>query len=549
MPSILNSSGFPRTARPAIYTRIDASALAGGDVASGNIAIVGDFPSFQTSTPTLFSSRRALSAYDASDLDLELISQLAFSPSDDPATSGGASSVRMVNARENSAQASMTIGPLSLKSRIWGPKGGRLQGVLSLVNTTYTLALSRNGLTESFNVDNENLFSVTNGDASDALTVKIQGGVLTLIRDGATLLTATTAEAPDLASAVQLMNAVADVTATLIEPRQIALDKVDSIDQNIATTATHQFTAPSFLILEALSSSALVSSVVIDTSAGAAALATGSFSASGGGMGNGFVYQSALASLENQNVQIVVLFTEDATSQSFLPAHLTASATAGYERQAYCAIASTESLVNVKTRAVSLNNAGIALTSQSIKLITPRGKTETKSAKYTALMLAAMQAGSDTGEPLTRKRPRIIETSQTWDSYADIEQALKSGTLMISTDNLGPRVERSITTYLTDNNPVYCEISAYESILVSLRSLRSSLADQIGKPTRASQVPLITSRVQSSLTAQVRDGVIKAFQNIQLEDLGDQIAISYEVAPVEPLNFITITAVAVRITA
>ena len=549
MPSILNSSGFPRTARPAIYTRIDASALAGGDVASGNIAIVGDFPSFQTSTPTLFSSRRALSAYDASDLDLELISQLAFSPSDDPATSGGASSVRIVNARENSAQASMTIGPLSLKSRIWGPKGGRLQGVLSLVNTTYTLTLSRNGLTESFNVDNENLFSVTNGDASNALTVKIQGGVLTLIRDGATLLTATTAEAPDLASAVQLMNAVADVTATLIEPRQIALDKVDSIDQNIAATATHQFTAPSFLILEALSSSTLVSSVTIDTSAGAAALATGSFSASGGGMGNGFVYQNALASLENQNVQIVVLFTEDATSQSFLPAHLTASATAGYERQAYCAIASTESLVNVKTRAVSLNNAGIALASQSIKLITPRGKTETKSAKYTALMLAAMQAGSDTGEPLTRKRPRIIETSQTWDSYADIEQALKSGTLMISTDNLGPRVERSITTYLTDNNPVYCEISAYESILVSLRSLRSSLADQIGKPTRASQVPLITSRVQSSLTAQVRDGVIKAFQSIQLEDLGDQIAISYEVAPVEPLNFITITAVAVRITA
>jgi hypothetical protein len=203
----------------------------------------------------------------------------------------------------------------------------------------------------------------------------------------------------------------------------------------------------------------------------------------------------------------------------------------------------------VKARAASLNSAGIALASQSIKLIDPRGKTQTKSPKYTALLLAAMQAGSDTGEPLTRKRPRIIETSQSWDAYADIEQAIKSGTIAISTDNLGPRVERSITTYLTDNNPVYCEVSAYESILVSLRTLRAALADQIGRPTRASQLPLITSRVQSSLTAQVRDGVIKAFQNIQLEDLGDEVAISYEVAPVEPLNFISITAVAVRITA
>ena len=390
-----------------------------------------------------------------------------------------------------------------------------------------------------------------NEDAANALQVKIQGGTLTLTRNNVSILTATTAEAPDLASAVQLMNALDDVKATLIEPREIPLDKMDSINETIAATATEQFTAPSFLILEALSSSTLVSSVLIDTSNTAPALAVTStpLDATGGGMGNNFVYQDALASLENQDVQIVVLFTEDATHQSFLPAHLTASATAGYERQAYCAIASTESLANVKTRAVSLNNAGIALASQSIKLITPRGKTVTKSPKYTALMLAAMQAGSDTGEPLTRKRPRIIATSQTWDSYADIEQALKSGTIMISTDNLGPRVERSITTYLTDNNPAYCEISTYESLLVSLRSLRSSLADQIGRPTRASQIPLITSRVQSSLTAQVRDGVIKAFQNIQLEDLGDQIAISYEVAPVEPLNFITITAVAVRITA
>jgi hypothetical protein len=86
-------------------------------------------------------------------------------------------------------------------------------------------------------------------------------------------------------------------------------------------------------------------------------------------------------------------------------------------------------------------------------------------------------------------------------------------------------------------------VSAYESILTSVRNLRNSLADQIGRPTRASQIPLISSRVQSALTAQVRDGIIKAFQNIQLEDLGDEVAISYEVAPVEPLNFISIRSV------
>jgi hypothetical protein len=548
MPSILNSSGFPRTSRPGVYTRIDASALAGGDVTSGNIAIVGDFPSFQSHTPKLFSSRRAMSAYDLSDHDLALLAQLAFSPSDDPAASAGASSVRVVNARETTAQASLDIGPLTLKSVIYGTKGNRLNAALAISGDTHTLTLNRNGLSEEFKIENDALFSIENEDATHDLTVVIENGTATLTRNAVTLLSVDSDEAPTLKDFVALAHSLTDVSATLIEVSEIALDEIDYITRTIGTSSTETFKAPAYLLKQALSSSTLAEATLLNTSAAASLVAT-SQTATGGADGLTLDFEEALQSIENADVQIVVLFTEDASSQSKLGAHLTASATAGHERQAYCAIASTETLTNVKTRAASLNNAGIALASQSIKLIDPRGKTLTKSPKYTALMLAGMQAGSDIGEPLTRKRPRIIETSQSWDAYADIEQAIQSGTIAISTDNLGPRVERSITTYLTDNNPVYCEVSAYESILTSVRDLRNSLADQIGRPTRASQIPLISSRVQSSLTAQVRDGIIKAFQNIQLEDLGDEVAISYEVAPIEPLNFISITAVAVRIAA
>lgn len=548
MPSILNSSGFPRTGRPGIYSRIDASALSGGDVASGNIALVGDFPSFQSHTPKLFSSRRSMSAYDLSDNDLALLAQLAFSPSDDPAASAGASSVRMVNARETTAQASLDIGPLTLKSVIYGARGNRLNAALTIAGDTHTLTLNRNGLSEEFKIESADLFSIENEDAANDLTVVIEEGTATLTRNAVTLLSVDSDEAPTLKDFVTLANSLTDVSATLIEVSEIALDEIDYISRTIGTSSTDTFEAPAYQLKQALSSSTLAEATLLNTSA-AASLSATTQTATGGADGSTLDFEEALQSIENADVQIVVLFTEDASSQSKLSAHLTAAANAGYERQAYCAIASSESLANVKARAASLNNAGIALASQSIKLVDPRAKTVTKSPKYTALMLAAMQAGSDTGEPLTRKRPRIIETSQSWDAYADIEQAIQSGTIAISTDNLGPRVERSITTYLTDNNPVYCEVSAYESILVSLRTLRAALADQIGRPTRASQLPLITSRVQSSLTAQVRDGVIKAFQNIQLEDLGDEVAISYEVAPVEPLNFISITAVAVRITA
>jgi hypothetical protein len=431
---------------------------------------------------------------------------------------------------------------------IYGARGNRLNAALAISGDTHTLSLDRNGLSEVFEIESADLFSIENADATHDLIVVIENGTATLTRNAATLLSVDSDEAPTLKDFVTLANSLTDVSATLIEVSEIALDEIDYISRTIGTSSTETFEAPAYQLKQALSSSTLAEATLDNTSA-AASLSATTQTATGGADGSTLDFEEALQSIENADVQIVVLFTEDSASQSKLGAHLTAAANAGYERQAYCAIASSESLANVKTRAASLNNAAIALASQSIKLVDPRGKTVTKSPKYTALMLAAMQAGSDTGEPLTRKRPRIIETSQTWDAYADIEQAIQSGTIAISTDNLGPRVERSITTYLTDNNPVYCEVSAYESILVSLRTLRAALADQIGRPTRASQLPLITSRVQSSLTAQVRDGVIKAFQNIQLEDLGDEVAISYEVAPVEPLNFISITAVAVRITA
>ena len=179
----------------------------------------------------------------------------------------------------------------------------------------------------------------------------------------------------------------------------------------------------------------------------------------------------------------------------------------------------------------------------------PRGRIAALDARYTALILAAMQAGSDVGEPLTRKRPAILSTAQVWDTHADIEQALRAGLCVISRDQIGPRVERSLTSWLEDNNPVYTEISAYESVLFSVRDLRTALADQIGRPTKASQMSLIESRVNARLAAQVRDGRIKAYQGVTLEDLGDQVAISYQVAPVEPLNFIAITAIAQRISA
>jgi ribosomal protein S5 len=56
----------------------------------------------------------------------------------------------------------------------------------------------------------------------------------------------------------------------------------------------------------------------------------------------------------------------------------------------------------------------------------------------------------------------------------------------------------------------------------------------------------LTGIVTARLNRQVLDGVIKAFKDVVLEDLGDTVRVNYTVAAVEPLNFIRITASVAR---
>ena len=548
MPSTLTLTGLPATARPGIYARIDASALSGGAPDSGRLALVGDFPTFPTATPVEFTSRRAMSSYDTSDADLAQLAALSFNPSNDPLANRGASALIMINAREACTAASVDFGPVILTSKVYGPRGNRLSAALTVSGDSLSLALNRGGLSESFSATSNALFTLTN-NTGGSLALTVEEGVITLEASGGVILaTITESEAPDLRAAVAILNGLEDISAELIEPGLITLAELDYKLSSISNGATLTYKAPGRALAAALSASRLVTASQ-DTSDGAGTLSTSTQYATGGAQGSALGWSAALEAIEAQSVQLVCMFSTDSAAHSLLPAHLTAAALAGYERQAYAAIPSTTVLTSARTLAAALNNPGIALAAQSVTVYDPRGRIAALDARYTALILAAMQAGSDVGEPLTRKRPAILSTAQVWDTHADIEQALRAGLCVISRDQIGPRVERSLTSWLEDNNPVYTEISAYESVLFSVRDLRTALADQIGRPTKASQMSLIESRVNARLAAQVRDGRIKAYQGVTLEDLGDQVAISYQVAPVEPLNFIAITAIAQRISA
>ena len=69
MPSSISFSGV-RTFRPGVYAVIDASALGGAGISTGNVAVVGDFPMLEQGKPMVFSSARAMSDYFLGDPDM-----------------------------------------------------------------------------------------------------------------------------------------------------------------------------------------------------------------------------------------------------------------------------------------------------------------------------------------------------------------------------------------------------------------------------------------------------------------------------------------------
>ena len=160
-----------------------------------------------------------------------------------------------------------------------------------------------------------------------------------------------------------------------------------------------------------------------------------------------------------------------------------------------------------------------------------------------------MQGGTDVATPLTTKRPLVYDVRSNFAPELEAESALSKGLVILTSDELGWLVERSITTYMTDDNPAYSEVSSWESLQTSVRLLRGDLQSRVGVKLTGAQIKTVIGLARTNLDEQVKNGVLKAYQNISFEDMGDGLGLAYDAAPVEPLNFVVVTVNAVRISA
>ena len=646
MPSSLNFNGL-KLYRPGVYAEVDASALGGTAPSTGNVCLVGEFPSFEQNSALTFTSASALASFDASDRTLAHIGKVAFAPSLDERVPAGCASLTMLNVQPSTcAQFSFEDAngdaALVIKSSVWGTKGNRTQVSIANANTDQVnIAVARDGITESFEgIESGDVASVyyagsllttasLGGDRVDGLlyswtqsaamsagaasmnpadmvtagalsvslsttahtasvTVTIVGedlegaaltDVLTFSAGNATAqesevfgrVTSVSAESTDtaytgsvvvaggvtlapadfatLAQLVSALDQFAGVSATYLAAEDFDADAFDSVASGSikGSGSAKVLRCDLAAILKALGSSRLVTAErAANGVASVAQQSAGSVTAllSGGSASASFLadWVAALATVESADLQIIVPWSATASVWGAVKSHLRLAALAGRERNAWVGAEPSQSLADLHALTKSLNDRNTALVGQQIKHVDPQGLVKTLDPKWLALMLAAMQAGTPVSTPLTRKEPDVVDVLCAWDPNRDAGEAISKGICTLSRGPLGWRVERSVTTWLRDDNPVYSEVSANESVNASLRDLRLALDPFIGQGNVGFTANRLQSIVEARLNRQVLDGTIKAYKDVVIEALGDTVRVDYTVAAVEPINFVRVVA-------
>lgn len=671
MPSSVQVNGST-IYKPGIRGRIDASALGGKSVSTGNVAVVGAFPGFPNDVPYTFSNPKALTAVDPTDLDLARIAKLAFSPASDDAV-GGVNQLTIVNV-QTCTQASFTFKDIAgadsliLKSRLYGQKGNRAY-VKLLANTTDVKGLDvtiiRDGTTETYTdlksgpvfeiiydggeltttvftanpttwtwswtkamaalpgvivgpattqtsvytpsaflISGKLSVGLSSGAPAEGITVTVVGLdaagapqtgtktfaegisaagyvqtaavdsvwssitsvtvsttnaastiVATLAGDAMVLTTADFATVGEMVSLIN--NSAAQGFKATARSAQISVIPAGQIDAqtsvDVKSPALATLRADLWAIVAALNKSALVTA----ERATAATLPTKHYNASpdtaeeirllGGTQSTVSVatdYAQALATIVQRNIQIVAVLDTTLAAATALKTHCANAAIEGYERNGYYGAPTDTSLATLlSTYTSAINSRHIAVCAQEIQVESLTGALEWLSPAFQAVQLMGMQGGTPVATPLTNKKPNVYDVRSNWTEGVDDNEVIQKGICAYTVDDeTGIKVLRSVTSYLTDDNPFYSEVSANESGNTSVRRVRAAMNAKIGSSGTTVSAAALTGPFIAELKKQVKDGVIKAYRNPVVTDGGDSFSFDYDFAAVEPFNFGNVVA-------
>lgn len=264
-------------------------------------------------------------------------------------------------------------------------------------------------------------------------------------------------------------------------------------------------------------------------------------------------WQECFTLLKKRRVNIIVPLTHDASVHAMLLNHLKFRAGQGRsEANGYIGIGTSsgagETKTNIKSGIIAVQNRNICAVSQEVERFDPETGVATWWAPhFLAAIAAGAQAGSTIAEPLTHKLVQCTDVRQdsSWNPIDDQEEMIDAGLMVIEKiEGIGIRYVRSITTHIADDNLVFSEMSANESLNMTVYELRTRLeAAFVGNRGLGATAGAIKSKARSILEDLVEDEFCFGFkeESLVVEQVGDVFPVSVELSPIGPINFIPIT--------
>lgn len=286
---------------------------------------------------------------------------------------------------------------------------------------------------------------------------------------------------------------------------------------------------------------------------------TSSIYLSGGTQGTP-LYQDwldALNLLKGVRVNTIVPLTGDTSVHAAVEAHCAYMGGLGRnERDAVCGAvqvdgAGSPTVTNgaytlatkaqLKAQILALNSRHVRLVGQRSARFNSLGVKTWYEPWFTACLVAGMQAGTPVGVSLTHKQVSVLDFSQHsgWNPIDDAEEMIQSGLLfMESVPLVGSRWKRNITTYLQTDNIAFSEASVNEAVNYATYNFRTSLEAAVGEPGFLRTTSNIRARAMDMLNKMVQEGIIVSWRSLSFDLNADVLAVSVELAPVAPINFV-----------
>lgn len=404
-----------------------------------------------------------------------------------------------------------------------------------------------------------NAFTVQYAGAAASATMAVSGTAVTLQAPSGTV--AKTIDLTVYSTVAQLVDAISAVagftaTASAGSENTTALNGLDSVAAQDVKTALYTATANLQAVIDWINGPAQpFITATRPSAAGSPPAQIGWTYLSGGTVAAPQVsdWTNALSMLQGQDVQWVVPLVGDPSVHAAVDAHVQYMSTIGErERRAFVGPSAGTTLSAVEALPVAINSDRTAMVWPGYYDYDPNGVLTLYDSFYSAAVVAAGFAGLSPGDTMSNRTLTVRGLEFTVRNPTDTDVLIDAGVLALEATSAGFKVVRAISTWLADNKYDKVEVSCGAATDYAVRTWRTGVDVLRGSrqdPLLLSRAITLSETILTNLAKPLPDGpgVIVGdansppFQGLKAVMAGDYVALSGQISPVIPNNFISVS--------